>query len=186
MNEGERNMIVNETKNDVALNVKVAKRMTGKTRYILICGGIFILACGILTLMLDLFAGDGKPDYFLDVAILLLGVFLIGFGCCFGLILKRASVKTMQGKEADLKYVFSEDGYEMTSTLNDGTVSTTQGSYGAFTEGKEYRDVWLLYINKATVFAIDKAGMKEGTVEELSNLLRQKLGDKYKYCYKRK
>ncbi len=41
----------------------------------------------------------------------------------------------------------------------------------------------LLFINKATIFPIERAGMIEGSWEELTSLVNRKLGDKYKvFC----
>ncbi|MDE7158858.1 MAG: hypothetical protein K2N74_04705 [Clostridiales bacterium] len=46
--------------------------------------------------------------------------------------------------------------------------------------------MWLLYLNKATVFGVSKFGMTEGTAEELSEFFVRNVGDRYKVCYKAK
>lgn len=180
-------MIVNETKNDIQTNLRASEHMAGKkSRILLFVAAAFFLVIGGISLALDLvFPDEEGADYFYPILCFVLAIFLGAFALSFGAVIKKVVKKTMQGKEALNRYTFTDVGYEIQTTMNDGTTGTTQGGYGGFTAAKEYDDMWLLYVNKATVFSVVKSGVVEGTAEELSELLKQNLGDRYKVCYKK-
>lgn len=182
-------MLINETKNDVDMNLRAAMHMGGKLRPIFLIVGIFILLCGAVVLTLELLPSESgeEPDLFNGILCLVLGAVFCFLFFFHKLLIRKILKKNLQGKEWLMRYTFTEEGYSQEALLNDGsTNSTTTGSYGALTECKEYVDMWLLYLNKSTVYGVDKSGMKEGTAEELTALLMRQLGVRYKTCYKRK
>ena len=179
-------MIVNETVNDLELNLKVSGHLSKKSRIAIFAAAGIIFVCGIVVLLIEIFLpGSEDPDYFDSVLILVLAAAFFAIGCLMKLIMKLTLKRTMQGKISTNRFTFSDDGYEISTTVNDGTASTANGVYTGFTECREYLDLWILYINRATMFVCLKSGMKEGTAAELTTLLKSKLGSKYKILYKK-
>ena len=181
-------MIINETKCDVELNLKASKNMAGR-KIFLILGIVaaLCLASGAVTLALELsFASESETDLFFPIVCFGCGVVLLLLMVVWNPLLRKVMRKTMQGKESVNLYSFFEESYTIVSTVNDGMTSSAEGKYGALTEVREFQDMWLLYQNKATVFAVAKSGMKEGSVEELTALLMRQTGNNYKICFKRK
>ena len=180
-------MFENESKNNLENNLKVVLRNVRVLRIIIAVIAPIALALGLLALLSELLdPSETAPDYLSGAVMLALGVFLLAYFIFYKPFLRRALKKTMQGKEGVNLYRFSEEGYEIATTLSDGTTGTTQGNYFAFTLCKEFSGFWLLYLNKATYFIVEKSGMKTGTAEELTGFLIGKLGGKYKVCYKKK
>lgn len=179
-------MIVNQTKNDLQLNALVSKRISQKTRIVFFIAALLFLALGAALLCVEIFLPSEEPDYFFPISLLVIGVLFCAFDIFFyPLLLKGLCKRFMQGKISDCRYTFTQDGYTVESGLTDGgATSKMQGDYSSLTEVREYRDLWLLYLNKATVFALRKEGMVEGTADELTSLLRSAVGARYKTQYK--
>jgi uncharacterized membrane protein len=178
-------MFENETKMNAETNMKVMKRILQKSRILVGVMGALLLAMGIALLMTEIFVWK-EGDYLFNIFMIVFGTILIVF--CFALspILSRASKKTMRDQETVLRYTFHENEYQLVTALSDGTTSQTQGNYLSFTKVCEFKDMWILYLNKSSVFAVSKEGMITGTEEEFTQFLRQKFGAKYKVCFNRK
>lgn len=175
----------NVTKMDLEFNLRVTENMAGKKcRIILLVVAIALMAVGAVLLSLELVFPSEEPDFFFVTLLFLLGIFFLVFALVFKPFMRKILRKNMQGKESTNEFVFTEGGYEVTTLLNDGTRSTASGGYNGFTEAKEYKDMWVLYINKATAFSLGKECMTAGTAEELSALLSRMTGARYKKCYK--
>lgn len=181
-------MFENESKNDLETNLQVTLRNTKTARIVILAASLVLVAVGIAALVLELLytEQETEPDYFFPVFILALGVFFLAFFIFYKPFFRKILKKTMQGKEGVNFYRFSEDGYEIFTTLNDGTTGTTQGNYHAITQCREFSGFWLLYLNKTTYFIVSKSGMKTGSAEELTQLFQSKFGEKYKVYYKKK
>lgn len=180
-------MIVNQTKNDLQLNALVSTRMSKKPRIAFFIAALAFLALGAGVLCGELFLSE-EPDYFFPIFLLAFCALFLVFNVFFySLLLKGLCKKFMQGKVSDCRYTFSQDGYTVESGLTDGgATSKMQGDYSSLTEVREYQELWLLYLNKATIFALRKDGMVEGTADELTALLRSAVGARYKTLYKMK
>ena len=178
-------MITNETKIYLEFNTRVSMRLAGKLRLLLFGCAAVILVCGGVVLGLEIPRGK-EADYFFAILLLALGVFFAILGAVYQPFMRLALKKSMQGKESVQRYAFAEDGYEQVAVLNDGTESRTQGNYAAFAECREFSDMWLLFLNKSTIFAVSKSGMKEGSAEELTALFMRVFAHRYKTCFKRK
>ncbi len=179
-------MFVNETKADLEFSLKVSENMAGKKTRILLGIAVLITAlAGVGTLLLEIFfPGDEGADLFFPILCLVLSVFCAAT-MVFSKGLMNFTLKKMtQGKFATNKFTFNEEGYEVETVMSDGTTSSAQGVYDSFTQAKEYKDMWLLYINKATVFSLSKEGMVEGTAEDLTAFFARTFGSRYKVCYK--
>lgn len=178
-------MFENETKVDLETNMRASKRLLRNIRIGFALLGVLMLGIGIALLLAEILVWK-KEDYTFDFFFILFGAFMLLLAIFFKPFIRRTTKKTMQGKEGVNLFRFSEEGYEVATTLNDGTTGTTQGNYNAFTQCKEFPEFWLLYLNKATYFIVEKSGMKTGTAEELAGFLIGKLGGKYKVCCKKK
>lgn len=179
-------MIVNQSRNDLKTNARASAHMSKPMRIVLIVCGAIITAIMVAVLITDIVLQPDDADYVFDAVIAVLGVLFLFMGLFYNKILKFTAKKLMQGKESTVTFTFTDEGYHAETLLNDGTSGTTQGSYESFTKCREYADMWLLYLNRASVFIIEKDGMKEGTVEELTSLFQQKFGTTYKRCYRKK
>ena len=177
----------NETRIDVAYSVKISENILGKKlKVLMLIGGIFLILVGAVWLTLELvLPGPWEPELVPPIVCLALGLFVGIFALAFKPIIRYLTLKNMVGKESTNFYTFTEEGYEVVTKMSDGTESKATGNYNSFIEAKEYADMWLLYINKATVFSVAKGGMTEGTAEELSALLTCTTGTRYKVCYKK-
>lgn len=177
----------NETKRDVEFTARMNYYMVGKRSRIMlfVCALVLILLAGWIFGYNYLMTGGEDYKLSLVIFLVLLGVIFFIFALVQKSSMRKAVQNNMQGKEATNLYTFTEDGYEVVTRLNDGTVSRTWGNYGGFTEAKEFADMWLLYVNKAMVFPVAKDGMREGTAEELSALFVRMMGERYKVCYKK-
>ena len=181
-------MIVNQTKNDLQLNALVSKRMSKKPRIVFFIIALVLLALGAAVLCVELCLPSDEPDYFLAIYLLVFGALFLVFDIFFyPLLLKGLCKRFMQGKISDCRYTFTQDGYTVESGLaGGGAESKMQGDYSSLTEVREYQDLWLLYLNRATIFALRKDGMVEGTADELTSLLRSAVGARYKTYFKMK
>ena len=181
-------MFVNETKADLEFSLKVSDNMAGKKNLVLLGIASLITAiAGAGTLVLELcFPSEEGSDLFFPILCLVLALFCASLAVFYKPIMKLVLKKLSQGKETTNRFTFNEDGYFVETVMTDGTTSTAQGSYETFTAAKEYKDMWLLYINKATVFSVAKDSMIEGTAEDLTAFFARTFGSRYKVCYKNK
>ena len=181
-------MIKNRTKVDLKLNLRIYERILGKKyRIILFLASAALLLCGVVVIALArLYALGASIEFFFGLFLFVLGIVVGVAAVAFkSLFMKKILKKHMRGKVPTNDYSFTEEGYEVATCMNDGTQGSASGSYDAFIEAREYKDVWLLYLNKETVFAVSKSGMTEGTAEEISALLSRAMGVRYKkHCKK--
>lgn len=181
-------MFINETKVDLEFNAKVSINVAGRGTFILlIVASLFTAIIGVVNLVSDLrFPNEDSSDWYFSIPILVLSFICASLAVFYKPIIKFVLKKMTHGKETTNKFTFNEDGYVVETVMSDGTTSTAQGNYNSFTAAKEYKDMWLLYITKATVFAISKEGMVEGDAIDLTIFLAKNLGSRYKVCYKNK
>ena len=186
--EPAKRSFTNETRMDVSYSVRMSENMVGKKlKVLMLVGAVCLIIIGAVWLTLELvLPSQWEPELIPPVVFLALGLFVGVFALAFKPIIRYLTLKNMVGKESTNFYTFKEDGYEVVTKMSDGTESKATGNYGSFIEAKEYADMWLLYINKATVFSVSKDGMREGTAEELTALFMRNMGARYKVSYKNK
>lgn len=178
-------MFVNETKNNVENNVKAGVAMTRKVRILLLVMGLVVTLLGIIMEILYYTVLRGEDDFF-GILLIVLGAALLVFYAVFPAVFRKTLVKNMQGKESVVRYTFTDEGYEIFAEDTSASSSVTKGNYSAFTECREEKEFWLLYYNKAAMYILSKYGMKEGTEQEFTEFLKQKLGSRYKTTHKKK
>ncbi|MDE7159184.1 MAG: hypothetical protein K2N74_06395, partial [Clostridiales bacterium] len=179
------NTFKNETRIDVDFSIRASENVLGKKlKVLMLIGALALILIGAVWLTLELvLPSQWEPELFPPILFFALGLFVGIFALCLKPLVRYFTLKNLLGKESVNTYTFTEEGYEIFTKMSDGTESKATGNYGGFVEAKEYADMWLLYINKATVFSVDKNGMTEGTAEELSAWLVSKMGERYKVCY---
>lgn len=177
----------NETKIDVEFSLRASGNVLGKRlKALMLIGAVFLIIVGAVWLTLELvLPSQWEPELFPPILFFALGLFVGIFALCLKPLVRYFTLKNLLGKESINTYTFTEEGYEVLTKMSDGTESKATGNYGGFVEIKEYSDMWLLYINKATVFSVAKDGMKEGTAEELTALFARVMGVRYRVCYKK-
>ena len=77
-------------------------------------------------------------------------------------------------------FAFSEDAARMHEESAVTPSSDTQFAYTAFIRAEEKKAAYYLFIGKAQAYILDADGFTRGTREELSALLTQKLGERFK------
>lgn len=181
-------MFVNETRNDVENNVKASATMTRQLRLIMLILSLLFIVSGGVWLGFGLYnATTEEVDITAQLIVIICGIVLFVFLLCFNKIQRKALESSMQGKEASVRFEFRDDGYEVVSVfLNESLTGTVKGNYYAVTECREDKELWLLYFNKANVYLMLKSGMQEGTAEDFTAFLKERLGNRYKVVYKKK
>lgn len=185
--QGSGVVIRNVTKFDMDFNLRAVENMSGKKcRLMLFIAAAALGLLGGVFLALELLLWTKTdPDLEFPIICLVFAFVLVLFALLLKPFFKLCLKKSTQGKQSTQIFAFTQEGYENETRLSDGTQSKATGSYEGFIEAKEYRDMWLLYISKATVFAVSKDGMTQGTAEELSEMLARNMGTRYKVCYKK-
>ena len=175
-------MFVNETKADLDFYMKSYNRMQGnKSKKMLLILAAVFLGLGVLVLLLELFVfsreGDGI-DYTFSLIFFIMAVALTVLTFSLNAIARHSLKQSINGRDIVYRFTFDDEGYTAESTMSDGTTGTTKSAYINLTEIKEYDDMWLVSISK-TNFPILKSGMVEGTADELSAFLKEKIGIRY-------
>ena len=168
-------MLQNETKNDVDTNL-AATLYTGGPVMAAACGGMAVLFAALGTVLLLLEADIFFYAFCYAAAGLLILFLLFGYKP----LLKAALNKSLVGKETAHRFLFREDGFEM--SLIRGEQVTAKGfvAYQDVRKVVERRDLWLIYLEKSMVIAVSREGMTEGKPEDLSVLFGVKLGERFK------
>ncbi len=167
----ENGNLVNVTNNNLENNVKAAKYLITKTRVVSFICAFVLLACGVLLLVLELLEKEG--DFFY-VFCFVLGFIFLACAIFLPKFLFSVIKKQIQGKESVNTYTFTEDAILIHSDAPSASADETI-AYSALYSVKEYKDFWFLYYNKTLMYFVEKSGMREGTEEELSYLLRRKV-----------
>lgn len=168
-------MFVNETKNDVDTNL-AATLHTGGPVMAAVCGGMsalfLVLGAVLLALKADVFF---YAFCFAAAALLLIFLFF-----CYKPVLKAVLKKSLAGKEAVHRFVFREDGFELKTERGEQITSRGTVAYSDLYWVVEFSDLWIVYLDRSTVFAVARSGMTEGRAEDLSVFFGVKLGDRFK------
>ena len=181
-------MFINETKNNVENNLKASATMLKSLKIIMVIVSLVLIVAGGVWFAFDLVKSTNEElDPTSSLIIILCGVLLLAFFLCLGKFQKSTLEKTMQGRELHVRFAFDDADLEIVSTASDGSfTSTVKGNYYAITECREDSDLWLVYFNKATAFVMLKSGMIEGSAEDFTAFLKERLGSRYKVVYKQK
>lgn len=83
-------------------------------------------------------------------------------------------------------YKFDDDKFSIEQTKGDTFKSFTESEYSYIYMVKETDKYWLLYISTSQVHLLPKDKITEGSVEELNDIFKQKLEDKFSPCKKNK
>ena len=78
------------------------------------------------------------------------------------------------------RFVFREDGFELKTERGEQITSRGTVAYSDLYRVVEFSDLWIVYLDRSTVFAVARSGMMEGRAEDLSVFFGVKLGDRFK------
>ncbi len=168
-------MLQNETKNDVNTNL-AATLYTGGPVMAAACAGMAVLFAALGTVLL-LLEADVFFYAFCYAAAALLILFLL-FG--YKPLLRAALNKSLVGKETAHRFLFREDGFEMSLVRGEQVTGKGFVSYQDVKKVVERKDLWLVYLEKSMVIAVSREGMVDGKPEDLSVLFGVKLGERFK------
>ena len=151
--------------------VKVARAIIG-----IVCP-LFLLFMGVMG-FLDEMSLSGDPVFALIPLVLfcVFAVALFVWGCFFyQKTLKKAYRRQLGGKYSTVTFTFEGTELVMDVTSNVGLSEHATLSYVAFERVEEHRDCWIFQYNQMYRYVAMKAGMTEGTAEELSAFLRMRI-----------
>lgn len=119
------------------------------------------------------------------------GVGLIVFGVVIGLLClgywltlfsRKGIVKSAKyiSNNTEEVYTFDEEYITITQTQSDVFMSTLKAKYSFIYKASENNNYFYIYISKIQNYIIDKSSITQGTLEEVTMLLKTNLGDKFK------
>ena len=174
-------MFINETKNDYENNLQVSRTIGKKIQMWMALAGAVFIVLGILWIAFF------PEDIGFSVFLFVMAAFFLAFSLYFfDWLVRRNLKKHLKGKEAEVKYSFYEDHFEIDGMTETGMSEHAQGAYSDFTSVVEYDEFWLLYYNRYLMYILRKDGMTEGRAEDLSVFLGVKMGSLYKNKVKKK
>ncbi len=174
-------MIKNHSALDMDTNMKATRGAIGKVKLFLNVFVVLLFAVFSLSALFDaLDSGEASDWGFFGMWYVLMAVFLIIINCGIFTKLVRKQTQKIDSRVTETDYIFEEDYFEATATVRGEDVRThTHCAYTALSSVVEYPDLWSMYYNQGAVYPVRKDGMTEGSAEELSALLKNRLGAKY-------
>ena len=135
------------------------------------------LVAALALIVVALFTGQGV---FLVCAAIFAGFGLLLLALSLGAVSKRVSAMLREAKEfyaVENVYVFSENGFAVENKVK-GRIKTKEVPYANILRAVEVKKFFFLYVNRTLAFIVSKAGIEEGSAEELSKTLFAALGKK--------
>ncbi len=140
------------------------------------------LLLGVLLAGLGTIYIVGGDNLFSGVFVIVMGVLLPGLFFLVSEVFMRKSIgnSPVLRSATVQEFTFGEEGVLLHEESRVVTASDTELKYGAFFKVEEKRTVYYLFIGKHQAYIADKSGFVAGNVEALNELLRQKLGARFK------
>lgn len=157
-----------------AFNIKTFKKILWL--YALLT--VFLIVFGVINI---LFREDGA-DFVGGVFLIVFGVLITPIGFLLTLFLQKRNDKasTYISEETKEVYTFNEQYITLTQTRGDVFTTTLKAKYSYIYKASEDNKYFYLYISKMQSHVIDKSSITQGTLEEVTMLLKTNLGDKFK------
>lgn len=174
-------MIKNHTVLDTETSMNATRGMMKKTKVFLNVFVVLIFVIFSLSALFEALESGELADWlFFSMWYVLIVIFLIIINCGIFTKLVRKQAKKIDSRITDTEYVFEEEYFEETAVVRGEDVRTyIHCAYASLSSVVEYPDMWSLYFNQGAIYPVRKDGMTEGTAEELSALLKNRLGAKY-------
>lgn len=139
---------------------------------------VFIIACGILGIV----KREDNSDFFAGVFLIVLGVLITPLGYLFTMFLQKRNDKATIyiSDETEEVYTFDEQYITITQTRSDIFSATLKAKYSYIYKAVEDKNYYYLFVSKLQSHVIDKSSITQGSLQEMSALLKSNLGEKFK------
>ncbi|MDR1906358.1 MAG: YcxB family protein [Clostridiales bacterium] len=119
-------------------------------------------------------------DFFMASTMFIMGIVMFPLFLWASRSAAKKQIKTNKtyfgGK---LTAVFLDDNFTI-AQKNEISSSSSESLYDGIYKVEEYADVLFLYVSNMSVFTLNKKNIVEGTIEEFRQILKAKIGQKYK------
>ena len=176
-------MVVFKSKFDESVTNTLNKHQIKKFGWLLGLLGVFFAVFGVLCIV---FREDPS-----DVG---LGIFLIVFGVLYfplviwlSKIVQKKWNKSMpiMSAETESEFKVDEEKVFMTQEKGDDYKAVTEARYNCFYKVIETKENYFLYISRSQSHVVNKKDLVEGSIEELNEILEQRLEGKFSRCKSR-
>lgn len=139
---------------------------------------VLLIVIGIVGIALKQDASDVAAG----IGLIVLGVLITPLGYLLSRFLQKRIDKsaTYISDSTEEIYTFDEKYITLTQTMGDVFSSTLKARYSYIYKASEVNSYFYLYISKTQSHVIDKSSITQGTLEEVTSLLKTNLGDKFK------
>lgn len=137
-----------------------------------------LIVIGIVGIVLK----EDSSDVAAGIGLIVLGVLITPLGYLLSRFLQKRIDRsaTYISDSTEEIYTFDEQYITLTQTMGDVFSSTLKAKYSYIYKASEDKNYFYLYISKMQSHVIDKSSITQGTLEEVTSLLKANLGDKFK------
>ncbi|MGN1076900.1 MAG: YcxB family protein [Candidatus Gallimonas sp.] len=157
-----------------ALNNRTFKKLLWM--YVLLT--VLLIVLGVVGIVLK----EDSSDFAAGIGLIVLGVLITPLGYLLSRFLQKRFDKsaTYISDDTEEIYQFDEQFITLTQTMGDVFTSTLKARYSYLYKAREDNRCFYLYISKMQSHVIDKSSITQGSLEEVTALLKTNLGDKFK------
>lgn len=139
---------------------------------------VLIIVFGVVAIVYR----EDSSDFAAGIGLILLGELITPLGYLLTLFLQKRNDKsaTYISDNTEEIYKFDEQYITLTQTMGDVFTSTLKAKYSYIYKAREDNNYFYLYISKIQSHVIDKSSIVQGSLEEVTALLKTNLGDKFK------
>lgn len=139
---------------------------------------VLLIVFGVIGIVLK----EDSSDVAAGIGLIVLGVLITPLGYLLSRFLQKRIDKsaTYISENTEEVYTFDEQYITLTQTRSDVFSSTLKARYSYIYKAREDNNYFYLYISKMQSHVIDKSSITQGTLEEVTSLLKTNLGDKFK------
>lgn len=139
---------------------------------------VLLIAIGVVGIVLK----EDNSDFAAGIGLIVFGVLVTPLGYLLSRFLQKRIDKsaTYISDNTEEIYTFDEQCITLTQTMGDVFTSTLKARYSYIYKAREDNNYLYLYISKMQSHVIDKSSITQGTLEEVTSLLKTNLGDKFK------
>lgn len=171
-------MVEFRSKLDSSKSRALNNNMFKKLLWLYVVLTVLLIVLGVVGIV---FREDGS-DFAAGVGLIVLGVLITPLGYLLARFLQKRVDKsaTYISDSTEEIYTFDEQYMTLTQTMGDVFTSTLKARYSYIYKAREDNNYFYLYISQMQSHVIDKSSITQGTLEEVTALLKNNLGNKFK------
>ncbi len=171
-------MVEFRSKFDGRQNTALINRTFKKLLWLFVVLSTVIIVMGIVAVAVP----EDQSDVGLGIAVIVFGVLITPLGYFLSRFMQRSNNKASMFISPDTEeiYTFDEEYITITQKKGDEFFATSKAKYSYIHKAYEDKKFYYLYISKVQSHVIEKSSLTQGTLEELSSLLKTNLGRKFK------